>query len=199
MRIKREDFDSTINLIKKTGTVTIAKNSLSFNSYLRVLFSMLLINKKSLLIHSSGLIVNDKAHIFIGKSGSGKTTIIRNSKEFQSLGDELICISNIKGVFCSFSTPFGGELPQIRRNLCFPLKSIYKIIKSGKPTIKKLSKHAAFTLLLKCAMNFSNNEDTISKITKFISKIIKRIPLFELQTTKTLSFKIVCIGEIPII
>jgi hypothetical protein len=44
---------------------------------LRFLIALLLSQKKGLLLHSSAVAIADKVHVFLGKSGSGKTTISR--------------------------------------------------------------------------------------------------------------------------
>ncbi len=62
----------------------------------------------SFLIHSSGVIYKDKGFLFVGASGSGKSTVAALSNDYHVLNDEICLISYINDKAFLHSTPFNG-------------------------------------------------------------------------------------------
>ncbi|MCK5356995.1 MAG: ATP-binding cassette domain-containing protein, partial [Elusimicrobiales bacterium] len=74
--IKRGDFYCVLDIKNKKGSLEISPKVQSFDSFLRVLCSWLLINKTGFLLHCAGAIMNNKGCLFVGKSGAGKSTLL---------------------------------------------------------------------------------------------------------------------------
>lgn len=74
---------------------------------LRKVCQTLLSKNNGLMIHASASFVNNKANIFLGNSGAGKSTImtILNDK-FPSLADDSIILKKEKNDFFVYQTPF---------------------------------------------------------------------------------------------
>lgn len=62
----------------------------------------------ALLIHSCGIKRKDYGFLFVGKAGSGKSTIAELSKEYTVLNDEIMLIELDKDKPVMHSTPFNG-------------------------------------------------------------------------------------------
>jgi hypothetical protein len=60
------------------------------------------------LIHSAGIVRNGAGYLFVGASGSGKSTIARLSKGEQVLNDEICMVSLADTSPCLHGTPFNG-------------------------------------------------------------------------------------------
>lgn len=188
IKVKREDFYSTINTCSFACDADIKGGYLSFNSYFRVLSSIFFAHKSAAMFHASGVVMGGGAHLFVGKSGSGKTTIIRNTHSLKDMGDEMIGIVKKDGGYFAFSTPFGGELGVPKARVTRPLKAIYFIKKSRNIRITKLGKDTAFRSLMRCAVNFSKYETEVIKITDLAGDIVRDVPVFLLHTTIDSSF-----------
>ena len=80
-----------------------------------------------LLFHSSGVVHNEVAYLFVGISGSGKSTVCRllaEEADFTVIHDEAVAITqNEKGIY-AWSTPFRGEVPVIK-NSSAPIRAIF--------------------------------------------------------------------------
>jgi hypothetical protein len=62
----------------------------------------------SVLLHSSGIVRNDKGYVFTGKSGSGKSTVASLSPGAKILNDEITLIDFSRNQTILSDTPFNG-------------------------------------------------------------------------------------------
>ncbi|MBN23275.1 MAG: hypothetical protein CL678_18465 [Bdellovibrionaceae bacterium] len=107
------------------------------HNFHRFLFSELLLDVDSLLIHASGGFYMDSGFVFLGPSGAGKSTTISNLVESEpkvtSLGDDVLIIEKNNSwdqVFVN-SAPFGsGETKEPPVSEQIPLKGIYRLKQS---------------------------------------------------------------------
>lgn len=134
----------------------IRPNIYSFDSFLRVFVSLNLNRENGFLIHSSGVLKDGYAFVFVGKSGSGKTTIANFLKNrFDILSDELIPIRIDKKIY-AYSSPFWGSMKSVKNtNLKCILKNIFFIKKSNR--LEEVDDKNYFLKLIGCVMNFSKN------------------------------------------
>lgn len=79
-----------------------------FRILLRFIIQKLLTKNRGVMIHCSAIKKNNNAYIFLGKSGSGKSTISQLLKRHSSvLADDIAIIrKNSKGEYLLYQTPF---------------------------------------------------------------------------------------------
>lgn len=111
-------------------------NCKSLNNYLRIVYSLVLLNENGFLIHAASLIKKGAGFLFPGKSGTGKTTITRLSTDSIPLSDEVSLIKMVNGKYHAFGTPFWNKLTITGENTHIPLKHIY-LPKKDKRNYKK--------------------------------------------------------------
>lgn len=162
-----------------TGKLEINESIYSFDSFLRILVSYLIVKKKGLLVHASSFIYKGKAYIFVGKSGAGKTTISRLSRKYAYImSDELTPIF-VDGR--AYSSPFWGMMKNKGKNISAPIGKIYIIKKSKTNKTYPLSIEKFLLSFLPCIMNFNkstSNLMAILDISRLIYKNIKAEKLF---------------------
>lgn len=83
-------------------------------------------------LHASSVIIKRAAHIFIGKSGSGKSTISHLlSEKHQILSDDTIIIKKVRNSYYAYQSPLidknSREIKKINKG--YPVKGIYKLFK----------------------------------------------------------------------
>lgn len=153
---------SSITPIKKKGGYFFClyneKNDNQINTHYFIsmgLFKVLLmqilqnltIKSQGILIHASSSIINDKADIFYGISGAGKSTIIsllqNNNKAF---ADDKVFIIKKSGRFIAYQMPFLEKTGWIERGQKpFPVGRVFFLVKSNNCRIEKIqSKEQAF-------------------------------------------------------
>jgi hypothetical protein len=97
-----------INIKQAIGNLIIAVGQ-SFEAVdycLRVACSLLVFQRGGLMIHAAGIIHDQKGYLFAGRSGAGKTTISKVSKDRVVLNDDLVVIIKENLGWRVYSTPF---------------------------------------------------------------------------------------------
>lgn len=182
LTIKRKDFCFDGNIL------FIRKDIYSFDSFLRVYISDVLNKHNGLLIHSAGVVFNDRGFLFVSKSGGGKSTIAKIfSNEFPILNDEIIPLIFEKNKIYSFSSPFYGEIRSGNKFIFVEVSKVFLIKKSDTNFERDLDLNEKIFKIMRCVLNFNNDKDTISKILNKVIKISKTC-VSELNFTKDKNF-----------
>ena len=162
-------------------------NKYIFNSFLRMLFSILLIDKDGFLLHSCAVKKNGKCYLFFGPTASGKSTIAKQFKSSDVFSDDVIVIKFKDGKPFCFSTPFISEVSDTK-NFSMKIKSLYYLNKSDKDIILKLDKKSALKKILSCVVFFTTDSFLNKKLFSIIYKLVEKVELFDLYFKKDLTF-----------
>jgi len=73
------------------------------------IFSFFLPLFSGILLHASGVIRNDRAAVFIGASGAGKSTIVDNSINLPILNDDQVILRKKNNFVSAYSTPLAKK------------------------------------------------------------------------------------------
>ena len=105
--VGRQDVRGRIDLRARRAHASLWRaDELPLDAFLRVLFSLALVEEGGLLVHAASLVRAGRAYLFPGRSGAGKTTLARLSTDVLLLSDE---VSLVRDGRCH-GTPFWGEL-----------------------------------------------------------------------------------------
>ena len=156
--------------------------------FFRVCLAVYAFQNNSLLIHGAGIIHNNAGYLFIGASGSGKTTIASYSKNSTILNDDLILLTWDDSKWVIFSTPFWNPTQVKPQPGNAELKRIFRIIQSKTNSIAKNNHPTSLALLLSSIPIINNNSSTLPQLFSNVEKIIKEIPLYDLRFTEDISF-----------
>ena len=133
------------------------------------------------LLHSSGLICENRGWLFVGMSGAGKSTMAKiwQAAGGKILGDDRIILRRRNGLLHIYGTPWPGELG-ISSPDNAPLKNIFFLEKSSQNVIRPLSPMEAVTRLVACSFPPLYNKKDMEFILDFFSQVIVDIPCYEL-------------------
>ena len=184
LEILHSNFHSEIDLRTNLGKLETDRNIFSLDSFLRILYSFLLLKNNGFLIHGTGILKRGEGYIFTGPTGSGKTTIARLSPLNSILSDEVVAVRN--GIV--YSTPFWGEFQQGRGNLKGKTKELFFLKHSRKFYIEKLSLAEGIKNLLRNALFFSKESECANRLIKICADLIKKIPCYNLYFYPTKLF-----------
>jgi len=156
-------FEGEFLMDKMEGRVK-SGHHVGINSFLRIVFSMILLKEKGFIAHASSLIRDGKGYIFPGKSGAGKTTITRLTPDGTLLTDEVSLVRKVNGKFRAYGTPFWGELAIGGENTSAPLNKIFFPVKDDKNYVKELKTLKALEMILPNVIFYICNEDMERKL-----------------------------------
>ncbi len=164
-----DEFRGFINIEQKTAIVHIADLTGVFNCFLRVFYSVILLENQGFLVHAVGLAYQNSGYLFAGASESGKTTTARMAKQdFNVLSDELVIIRQVNDDIFLFSTPFNGEFEDYISSDCVPLQAISFLNKNINNGFKQLTIIEIFAELMSNIFFFSwdlkSNQSLINQV-----------------------------------
>ncbi len=164
---------------------------ISFENHFRWVFSYRILKEGGFLLHSSSFIKNDKAHLFIGDSGDGKSTVAEFAKNagHKILSDDLNIIFKNSDDYYATSSPFYGQMPQNEKcKDIYKVGGCYRLRKSDENQLKKMSIAESLAVFIPCCLFIDDkkirNENLISSVMEFM----KKVPSFELFLKKDETF-----------
>lgn len=163
---------------------------LDWQSVLRVIYFFCSLENDFLLLHASGVVHRERAYIFPGRSGAGKTTVVRNSIGMTVLTDEMSSVhlgANGSGIR-AHGTPFFGDWDQPGLAVSAPVKGLYFPCHSAENRLTLLSPTEVLTRLLPCTCTYSNKKERLDKILDLAVKLSERIRGFQLDFLPTPDF-----------
>ncbi|HET9768125.1 MAG TPA: hypothetical protein VFS60_14825 [Thermoanaerobaculia bacterium] len=121
--------------------MALADRTVSEN-YLRVLVAYAALAQGGVMLHSSGVVLDGRAHLFVGVSGAGKTTLARKWRAvgLPVLSDDInVAVPGTQG-WRAFAVPFAGELgaQACGPALAFPLASVDLLEPGGELALARL-------------------------------------------------------------
>jgi len=139
--------------------------------------------KKGFLLHSSGVIWQEKGLCFSGRSGVGKTTLIRlfekETDRRDLLSDDRLAIRRIGGKWHVFGTPWHGDAP-VASSKGAVLKALFFIRHSSRNSLRKLSSFECCRQLMTHGFVPYWDEEAVQRVLDSFNLIAKEVPAFEM-------------------
>lgn len=127
-------------------------NLFGINNALMVLYALATADKHTALFHSSVVSYQDKAYMFLGKSGTGKSTHSRlwlkyiEGTELMNDDNPVVRIHD-DGTICVYGSPWSGKTP-CYRNVNYPLGAIVLLNQAPQNIIRRLGPIEAYAALM---------------------------------------------------
>lgn len=142
-------------------------------------YMMILARHNGIILHSSGLSINEKGFIFCGKSGSGKTTISNlfiKSNYATLLTDEALILRKNGDSFIMYGSPWKGSGDNIYSNTSSTLNHIYFIFHGKQNRCDNINKREAISALVKQAFPFFWDKKLMLLSFSLITELTNAIP-----------------------
>jgi hypothetical protein len=145
------------------------------------------------LFHASSIGVGGRGHIFIGRSGSGKTTMTELLNSRDILSDDMTIIKRDRERYMAYSTPWQNMNKPSLSVKPYEVGGLFFIKKGKKTVLKRITyieslrrtiredaslRRTMFTLDKRCIANYY----------QFVSSLLKEKPAFLLHVKKDPSF-----------
>lgn len=139
-----EDFQDCV--------VYVENNKLSgINNALMVLYALSTADKQTALFHSSVVSYDGKAYMFLGKSGTGKSTHsslwLKYIEGTELVNDDNPIVRVEDGKAVVYGSPWSGKTP-CYRNVCYPVGAIVRLSQAPHNEIRQLKGVTAYAALV---------------------------------------------------
>ena len=181
------------------GSIDIEKNkaTLSFSSshpveevdyFLRAIYALLLFRSGGVMIHGAGILRHRRAYLFIGYSGSGKTTIARLSEADLVLNDDLIAVTPDGDGWRACATPFWNPTQVQPNPTSGPLAAMFHLVQAKRVTVKAMSPGRSLAELLANLPVISADPGRSVSILDRALDLLRDVPAYQLHFLPDRSF-----------
>jgi len=179
--VKRGDFRARWDPQTGRGTVRQNPSPYALDSVLRIVHSLILASTGGFLLHAASAICEDKAYVFSGVSGAGKTTMTRLAPEnVVLLTDEVSYIRPAGEGYSAFGTPFAGELARVGENCSAPIAALFFLNQGPENRVDELPTTIAVQRLMRNILFFAQDRDLVETIFASACQFVSRIPVRQL-------------------
>lgn len=160
-------------------------NSNLFRFLLWMAYGIASVDFKTVAVHSSVVIWDSQAILFLGESGTGKSTHTRlwleNIRGSMLLNDDSPIVRVSGGVPVCYGSPWSGKT-SCYINESYPIAAIVRLRQSLFNRIEKLGTIGSFGALYpSCPPSFTHDEKLTDNVCTTISEILKKVPVYMLD------------------
>jgi len=179
--LERHDFHATLDLKARAGTLALgAVDHMAVDSFLRVTYSLALLEHGGLLVHAASLARQARAWVFSGPSGSGKTTLTRVSPDATLLSDEISIVRLRDGRLRCHGSPFWGELGKPGDNEEVDVAAIHFLRHAERHAATPLTARRALERLLPNVLFFAAEPHLVRRVLDVAAAVVEAVPCFAL-------------------
>ncbi len=146
----------------------------AIENFLRVVAAHALLLEGGVLLHSASVVSSGGAHLFVGPSGAGKTTISRAAREAGRavVSDDLnVVTSKLALGGSSFFSEIG-----MRHEGSYPLLGIYRLVKASEDELRPMSEGEALASLIACAPFVNHSRFLANRLWSNLAALAAKVP-----------------------
>ena len=192
------EWAASIDFTGATGDLVLADSALygraefdrSLENFLRVVYSHLAIPANGFLLHSAGLVRSDRAFLFFGPSGAGKTTVTTLSPGAKVLSDDLTMVMRGDGnQYAACSVPFRGLFaPRPESAATYPLAGLFRLVQDTTDSLEPLDGAAAVGEVVGSLPFVMDRPEMAGAAIDTVSAVASQVPVFRLHFRKDTTF-----------
>jgi ABC-type oligopeptide transport system ATPase subunit len=144
-----------------------------------------------MLLHAAAVVKDKKTFLFLGVSGSGKSTVAALSKKYKVLGDDIIAVRKIDKTYYAFPTPWKQmKMLAVNPSLKGKIQAIFFLKKSSRIFFRYLPPEETLSRILSSHIHFLIYTDKPFLKNLFATAVnfAKQIPAYEMEFTKNANF-----------
>lgn len=166
----------TIDLKGKRAKISDFEDKSRLSHSILLCFALFLENAGRIILHASAAFKNGSGCLFPGPANSGKSTILRQLKDFSPLAEEWVAVKKEKNDFFMWSIPYQNTPNRKKKvqKIFFPKKG--KIV-----TSKRLKPHDAAKRLLANCLFSTMHPETVEGVLEKTVELAEKVSFYELE------------------
>ncbi len=189
---RSEIVNAQLHITQRVASIAINEDgsskfsqATSFHNAMILNYITFTISKNTLLLHASAILKDGKAHLFLGKSGTGKSTHSRMWQECfadaELLNDDHPVIrQHDKGEVIAYGSPWSGKTP-CYRNISAPLAAIIRIKRAPHNKLQRLSTLRSYASIMTSCSGVQWIEELSAAKVKSLGNIIANVDCYEME------------------
>jgi hypothetical protein len=181
--------DAQLALGARSAHFCGVRNEFALDSLVRIVLTELLLKESGFLLHAATIMHNDKAYVFTGQSGAGKSTVAAlSSPGRRVLTDEISLLRISECAWQAHGTPFWGEFHAGGSNLHFPVAGIYLLTQAAENRAERLTPKEALRALFLNVLFFDRSKPAAHNLLSLLVDAVGIIPCYRLRFRRDASF-----------
>jgi hypothetical protein len=137
-------------------------------------------------LHSSAIAFRERAILFSGPSGTGKSTHTNlwqqyfGSDKVVIINDDKPALRCIRNTFFVYGTPWSGK-STLNTNIRVPLGAVVFLKQAKENRLRRLSNQEAVQLLIYQSMRPNNSKDRMEQLLILIDQLLRMTPIYQLE------------------
>lgn len=178
------DFRSAVVALLTNGD-NVVMSSYAFSTAMMLAYTFATANLSTLVIHSSVVKHKGKGFLFLGKSGTGKSTHsqlwLKNISDAELINDDnpIIRIKDTDNIMV-YGSPWSGKTP-CYKSIKAPIGALVGLHQSGKNKILRLQPVSAFVEILSSVATLICCRPCYDSIVKTVIRLSETIPFYSLE------------------
>ena len=159
---------------------------------LRVFTAYKAVESGGVILHSAGLVFEDKAYIFVGRSNAGKTTLTRKAHKYGAkvLSDDINMVlpGDNKSGYAAHAVPFSGEFGRTLEHAdsreCYPLAALILLTKGESLRVTTAEPSEAVAKLLVGCPFVNMDTEQVPLLFDAVTTLAAAVPVVRLQSAR---------------
>lgn len=191
--IPSEDFRRSTVYVPAAAAERLAEFALS--NAVMLLYTFCTSPFDTLMVHASVISHDGGGYMFLGRSGTGKSTHSRlwldHIDDTSLLNDDNPVIRVMDGVAYVYGTPWSGKTP-CYKNEVLPLKAVVRLSQAPYNKIVRFAPLQAFASLMPACSCMRWDGRSVSALHKTVEQVISRVPGYHLECLPDVDAAVVC-------
>ena len=185
-----QNYQGEVNLMKECAHLAISSQQPAeeFEYFIRVIYSLIVFRAGGILLHAAGIVQKGKAYIFLGHSGSGKTTVARLSQDKIILSDDLVVLLPAGKRWIAHATPFWNPGDDRRFDSHAPTAGLYFLNQAKKVYLEPLNRALAVAETVSNIPIISSDPEKIEELLARCDSILTKVTYHRLNFLPDKSF-----------
>lgn len=191
LKLSDNYLESKVDLSLRRGSALLSRSGLTIglSTLLRNMFTLLLLFKENaIILHAAAIVRANKVYIFLGHSGSGKTTVSQLSEDCPVLSDDMAVVKQVNGSYQVFPSPCWLDMQRgERENRGYEIGGMFKLVQDERTYLKKIPPARAMADIF-TVPHVPAGLQPVQKLFDSFSYMLKKYDLYEMHFMKDKSF-----------